>query len=282
MPGKGVKESPGLSQEQMLWGVLALLCTAVVCFAAGILVNKIQSRPDVGANETARVERLPGAKDTASREPVNKEPRDTKPVASADAEGVQVSPAPVVMPGGSKDSAPPSRPVTQREANTQFVPAPPPQRDDASAPKTDTPKAAPADVISAAPAQPSTPAPEAPKPVELAAQPAAPAAPSAAPGPGTPMDDIPAGAAPAAPAEASGAFTIQIGSFDSMAAAEKFKKTVEAKSDHTVTLHPSKDGKVVKACVGTYETKEAAAKERAELDRVKDFKGCFVKALAEL
>lgn len=272
MPSKGGKDTPGLSQEQMLWGVLALLCTAVVCFAAGILVNKIQSRPADAPKETSRVERLPGAKDAPSIEKPKAEPRDAIPGTPTVAEGVQVSPAPVVMPDGPKETAPPSRPVTQREPNTQFVPAPPPQRGDAAAPKTDTPKAAP---VPEAPAQPSSPAPDAPKPVEVAAQPAVPV-------PGTPMDDIPAGGAQPAPAVPKGGFTIQIGSFDSMGAAEKFKKTIEAKSDHTVTLYPSKDGKVVKACIGAYETKEAAAKERAELVRVKDFKGCFVKAVSEL
>jgi cell division protein FtsN len=273
-PSKGVKDSSGWSQEQMVWGVIALLCTAVVCFGAGILVNKIQSKPEVASKETketGQVERLPGAKDTKERSTPKSE-NPPKTANGSGAAGVQVSPAPVVIPDGPKDAAPPSRAVTQRDANSQFVPAPPPQREG----KTET-KPEPTPEAPAAPA----PASETPKPVETAMQPTTPPEtapkPASAGPPSTPIDDL----EPSAPAPAGG-FTIQVGSFDTMANAEAFKKSIERKSDHTVTLYPVKDSKVVKACVGTYETKEAAIKVRAELDRIKDFKGCFVKPLSEL
>ncbi|MBM3290721.1 MAG: hypothetical protein FJY92_11270, partial [Candidatus Hydrogenedentes bacterium] len=136
---KGVKDSPGLSQEQMLWGVLALLCTAVVCFAAGILVNKIQTRAQVATTETketGQVERLPGTIEPVTRKlPKADTPEQTSGAPAA--EGVQVSPAPVVIPDASKETAPPSKPVTQRDTNSQFVPAPPPKRDESTAMKPD-------------------------------------------------------------------------------------------------------------------------------------------------
>jgi hypothetical protein len=235
----------------MLWGVLALLCTAVVCFAAGILVNKIQSKPEVASKETGQVERLPGAKEIPGREARRQDDAKGKAGESTTAEGVQVSPAPVVLPSqGSKETAPPSRPVTQREQNTQFVPAPPPQRDDKNSEKKD----------------------ETGKPMQ--GPPAAPAPESAPITPAT--EEVTSAAVP------KGGFTIQVGAFDTIENAEKYKNAIERKSDYEIVLYPVKDSKAVKACIGSFDTKEAAAKERAELDRIKDFKGCFVKALSEL
>ncbi|NUM53038.1 MAG: SPOR domain-containing protein [Candidatus Hydrogenedentes bacterium] len=271
MPSKGGKDGGGLSQEQMLWVVLALLCTAVLFFAAGILVNKIQSGEKVTSTETGQVERLPGAKDTEERAP-EESGTSTESNNSTTTAGVQVSPAPVVMPDGTAGSAPPSRPVTKRDSNTQFVPAPPPQREEASA-KPDKPESPPVTEQQAAP----TPVADAQPKTEQAAMPASE---PAAPAPVSPLDDIEQ--QKEGESGPAGEFTIQVGSFDTMANAEAFKKAIEAKSDHTVTLYPVKDSKVVKACIGTYDTKEAAAKARAELDRIKDFKGCFVKPLSEL
>ena len=251
----------------MLWGVLALLCTAVVCFAAGILVNKIQSRPRVASKETGQVQRLPGVKEIPGSEARRQDDATEKAGESTTAEGVQVSPAPVVLPAqGSNETAPPSHSVTQREQNTQFVPAPPPQRDEKNSEKKDE---------TGKPAQepPAAPAPSAdvPQPVEPAMQ----TAPESAPiTPAT--EEVTNGAVP------KSGFTIQVGSFDTMENAEKYKNTIERKSDYKVVLYPVKDSKAVKACVGSFDTKEAAAKERAELDRIKDFKGCFVKPLGEL
>ena len=271
MPSKGGKDSPGLSQEQMLWGVLALLCTAVVCFAAGILVNKIQSKPEVASKETGQVERLPGAKEIPGREARRQDDAKGKAGESTTAEGVQVSPAPVVLPSqGSKETAPPSRPVTQREQNTQFVPAPPPQRDDKNSEKKDE-TGKPMQEPPAAPA----PSADAPKPIETAMQTTTTPAPESAPiTPAT--EEVTSAAVP------KGGFTIQVGAFDTMESAEKYKNAIERKSDYEVVLYPVKDSKTVKACIGSFDTKEAAAKEREELDRIKDFKGCFVKALSEL
>lgn len=272
MPSKGVKEAPKLSQEQMLWGILALLATAVVCFAAGILVNKVQTARQTAAPSTAgQVERLPDAKEPLKRETPREERAKEAGQESKTAEGVQVSPAPVVIPAGKPSDAPPSRPVTQRGANTQFVPAPPPQREE----KEKGPaKKAESSPVTEPPAAPS-PLADLPAPVEMAAKQAGPA-PTPAPSAPVPPSEEKNGLSP------STGFTIQVGSFDTMANAEAFKKAIESKSDYVIELYPVKGSKVVKACVGKFDTKEAATKERAELDRIKDFKGCFVKAIAEL
>ena len=269
MPSKGGKDGSGLSQEQMLWGVLALLCTAVVCFAAGILVNKIQSRPQVATSEPGQVERLPGAKESPGTDMARKERSPEKITHAGEAEGVQVSPAPVAMPlDGSKETAPPSRPVTQREPNTQFVPAPPPQRDDKGTSNKDETDQMPVEEQPAAP----TPVEEAPKPAEETMQ----STTAPAPEPLTPAtEDLTS-------ETATSGFTIQVGSFDTMANAEKFKTSIESKSDFDIVLYPVKDSQVVKACIGAFDTKEAAAKEREQLNRIKDFSGCFVKPLSEL
>ena len=285
MAPKGVQSS-GFSQEQRLWVILALLCIAVVAFAAGILVNKIQSKPESTASaEKGQVEPLPtGGKESSNTKTVAAPPRRTEQKAT---EGEQVSPAPVKIPEGKSETVTTTRPVS-RDVTSQSVPAPPPLKENAAAAKPNeksNPTVEPA---------PAAPAPEEQKPVQTAMQT------TTAPVTGTPkvndspLEDIatpaetkpaaPAAAAPAAPvaAAATGGFTIQVGSFDTLANAEKFKSNVERRSDYEIVLYPTKDGKVVKACVGKYDTKEAAAKERAELDRVKDFKGCFVKALNEL
>mgnify|MGYP003542387186 CR=1 FL=1 len=66
MAPKGVQSS-GFSQEQRLWVILALLCIAVVAFAAGILVNKIQSKPETAASaEKGQVEPLPASKESSN------------------------------------------------------------------------------------------------------------------------------------------------------------------------------------------------------------------------
>lgn len=272
------KSGGGLSQEQRLWVVLALLGTAVVCFAAGILVNKIQTGQKVAmTEEPGQVERLPGAKDTKERSSGD-DSAEGKASTTTSTAGVQVSPAPVTLPGGEADKAPPSRPVTQRDANTQFVPAPPPKRE-STVTKEETTNAA-VQVAEPAALAPTADAPASP---DSAPMPTSDEAPPVTPV--SPLDDIASEDTPAEKAPEDGAtagFTIQVGSFDTMANAERFKKAIEDKSDYEVTLFPVKDSKVVKACIGTFETKDAAAKERAVLDRVQDFKGCFVKPLSEL
>lgn len=288
MAPKGVQSS-GFSQEQRLWVILALLCIAVVAFAAGILVNKIQSKPDASASaEKGQVEPLPtGSKESSNTKTVAAPPKRAETKAT---EGEQVSPAPVKIPDGNSETITTTRPVS-RDVTSQSVPAPPPLKESAAAAKPEEkPKP------SVEPATPAAPAAEEQKPVQTAMQTTTAPVTGAPKVDDSPLEDIatpaetkPAASAPGAPAApeptaaaATGGFTIQVGSFDTLANAEKFKKSVERKSDHEIVLYPAKDGKVVKACVGKYETKEAAAKERAELDRVKDFKGCFVKALNEL
>ena len=285
MAPKGVQSS-GFSQEQRLWVILALLCIAVVAFAAGILVNKIPSKPETAASaEKGPVEPLPASKESSNTKTVAAPPKRNE---QKETEGEQVSPAPVKIPEGKSETVTTSRPVTPRDVTSQSVPAPPPLRESqAAAKEEEKPKA------TVEPAAPS-PAPEEAKPVQSAMQTTTAPVTTAPKVDDSPLEDIatpaapkpdapsaPASIAPAAAAPAGG-FTIQVGAFDTMGNAEKFKSNVERRSDYEVVLYPAKDGKVVKACVGKYDTKEAAAKERVELDRVKDFKGCFVKALSEL
>lgn len=283
MAPKGVQSS-GFSQEQRLWVILALLCIAVVSFAAGILVNKIQSKPESTASvEKGQVEPLPTGKESSNTKTVAAPPKRSE---AKEAEGDQVSPAPVKLPDSKGDTVTTTRQVTAREVTSQSVPAPPPIKENQVAAKEEeTPKAT---------VEPAAPAPADQKPVQTAMETTTAPVTTTPKVSDSPLEDInapaaPEPAAPSAPAPTTtevaapaGGFTIQVGSFDTMANAEKFKKNVERKSDYEVSLYPAKDGKVVKACVGKYDTKEAAAKERAELDRVKDFKGCFVKALNEL
>lgn len=282
MAPKGVQSS-GFSQEQRLWVILALLCIAVVSFAAGILVNKIQSKPESTASvEKGQVEPLPTGKESSSTKTVAAPPKRSE---AKETEGEQVSPAPVKLPDSKADTVTTTRQVTARDVTSQSVPAPPPIKENqATAKEEETPKA------TVEPAAPS-PAPAEQKPVQTAMQTTTAPVTTTPKVSDSPLEDInaPAAPEPAAPASSAsdaaapaGGFTIQVGSFDTMANAEKFKNNVERRSDYEVVLYPAKDGKVVKACVGKYDTKEAAAKERAELDRVKDFKGCFVKALSEL
>lgn len=285
MAPKGVQSS-GFSQEQRLWVILALLCIAVVAFAAGILVNKIQSKPDsTTAAQKGQVEPLPTGKESSNTKTVAAPPKRSEP---KETEGEQVSPAPVKLPDSKGETVTTTRQVSPHDVTSQSVPAPPPIKENPVAAKeAETPKAT---VTPAAP----TPAAADQKPVQTAMQTTTAPVTATPKVSDSPLEDInaPAAPAPAAPstpasttpeaASSAGGFTIQVGSFDTMANAEKFKKNVERKSDHEIVLYPAKDGKVVKACVGKFDTKEAAAKERAELDRVKDFKGCFVKALSEL
>ncbi|MCC6797474.1 MAG: SPOR domain-containing protein [Candidatus Hydrogenedentes bacterium] len=285
MAPKGVQSS-GFSQEQRLWVILALLCIAVVSFAAGILVNKIQSKPESMASvEKGQVEPLPTGKESSNTKTVAAPPKRNE---AKTAEGEQVSPAPVKLPDSKGDTVTTTRQVTARDVTSQSVPAPPPIKENqATAKESETTKAMVEPAV-------TSPAPAEQKPAQTAMQTTTAPVTTAPKVADSPLEDInapaaPEPAAPAAPASAppdtaapAGAFTIQVGSFDTMANAEKFKSNVERKSDYEVVLHPAKDGKVVKACVGKYDTKEAAAKERVELDRVKDFKGCFVKALSEL
>ncbi|MDZ4861754.1 MAG: SPOR domain-containing protein [Candidatus Hydrogenedentes bacterium] len=249
--------------EQVLSSVVALLFTAVICIGIGILIGRYQpGAKDKPAEDGAQVERLPGAEKTAKRE-ASRQSRDTsqQPVVT---EGVQISPAPVIMPGEPTGaSAPASRQVSQREPNSQIVPAPPPRRKE----EADVEKAPVPVTATETPAEPM------------------PAATSDTGMPVSPVEDIktqlPPTASPAQP-EVSGPFTVQVGSFDTQANAERFKNSIESKSDYAVRLYPAKDDGVVKACIGSYKTKETATQVRDELLRINDFKGCFVKAVSEL
>jgi len=251
-----------------------LLFVAVISLGVGILIGRYQPATKSGEAATAgTVERLPEGTETAKREPESR-PKNENVVT----EGVQISPAPVVMPNSqSSGNAQASRPVTQREPNSQFVPAPPPRRKDSEEAQPD------ADAMKVAqstdkPAPASTPA--APTPTVGASMPVSPV--EDIEEPATPAAAPDAESTPAARAVPQGGFTVQVGSFDTQANAERFKKLIEEKSDYEVALYPAKDGKVIKACIGSYPDEASARKAREQLGRINDFKGCFVKPVSEL
>ena len=141
----------------------------------------------------------------------------------------------------------------------------------------ETPTAAPTTDGGATPGSATPPEGAAPESPTLAAggeTPSPAPAPDATPPPAT---ETPAGAAPKAP------FTIQVAAFDAdnLDRAKLFKKSIEDKTDYTVDLVPSSDGKRVRAFVGSYPDRAAADKAKATLAKIKDFEGCFVKSLAE-
>lgn len=269
--------------ERMLYGVVALLFTAVICFGLGILVGKNQPSVTTAQAQSGNVERLPGASEAPRRET----PRQVRE--SENEQGVRISPSPVVIPKNSSAVEPASRTVTQR------IPAPPPRpKDTEKAPETRPEPSQAGPKTENVPAPAEVPSASAPATTNASAEPAAP----------SPLDDLremelakkedeplvtPATEDPATstmpPAQLTdtgGSFTVQVASFDTMANAQKFKKAIESKSDYEITLYASKDGKVVKACIGSYPDKAAADKARAELGRINDFKGCFVKPVSEL
>ena len=282
---RGGRMEPQMSRDNMLSLAVILLFVAIISFGLGILVDRFQqSRKSTTASESGQVERLPEGKGndtkTAAREPKKETPRQER-AREASEQGSQISPSPVVLPGDKAGvTAPPSRPLSQREPNSTYVAAPPPRRPEETTPATPSDK----------PAAPATPveSPAAPAPVQMADNTTPAAAPVATPSPAAPEKPVekaaekPADQPAEKPAASSGAFTVQVGSFDTQANAEKYKKSVADKSDYEVTLHKSKDGKVVKACIGTYPDKASALKAREELIRIKVFKDCFVKAVSEL
>lgn len=272
------REMPALqlSSYQLVLAISVLLLAMCGFFVAGILVQRYQQGGEV-----------------ASLEPDRRLPRPLSEVGSTTPESVSSvpsvesrAPAPVVLPEDSTPTAglvPPSKAVNQREPNVQYVPAPPPRRDE-NMTKSDT--SPPTRVVEKIEAGAAAKAGEPPA-AELAS------APTAAPA----AQDTEMGQAPSvvarsepvstqvgfAPRLAAGTFTVQVASFDAATPenARKFKARIEDNSDYDVMIIPSTDGKHLRACIGTYPDRDAALKARDDLAKIREFKDCFIRAADE-
>ncbi|MCC6488546.1 MAG: SPOR domain-containing protein [Candidatus Hydrogenedentes bacterium] len=292
------REEPALqlTSYQLVMAICSLLLVGCLLFVAGIMVNRYTG----GTNQTqvSTLDETP---------PVTVPSAVVQPAGSGQrTEGVQVAPKPVTLPpdpSAGTQSPGMTKPPVVRDTSSKYIPAPPPRR------STNTePAAPPAPASGPAPkpaaGQPVSPqAPVQPVVTPVVTESATPTADQAEPGPeaaapmsdGTPpsaTQETPApvpettpqttpqastSAAPQAP------FTVQVASFDAdnLDRAKQFKKTIEDKTDYTVDLVPAKDGKRIRAFVGSYPDRAAADKARATLAKIKDFEGCFVKSLAE-
>ncbi|MCC6699631.1 MAG: SPOR domain-containing protein [Candidatus Hydrogenedentes bacterium] len=295
------REEPALqlSSYQLVMAICSLLLVGCLLFVAGIMVNRYTG----GTNQT-QVSALDNTP------PVNVPSAGTQPARSGErTEGVQVAPKPVTLPpepsaGASIPST--TKPPVVRDTSSKYIPAPPPRRSTGTEPSgTPTPTADTA--AKPAAGQPaSAQAPVQPVITPVVTEPATPSAGQETPSPaasvqaGGEMPPAGAGESPAPAAETApettpttpqgnpsaapqAPFTIQVASFDAdnLDRAKQFKKAIEDKTDYTVDLVPAKDGKRVRAFVGSYPDRAAADKARAALAKIKDFEGCFVKSLAE-
>lgn len=292
------REEPALqlSSYQLVMAICSLLLVGCLLFVAGIMVNRYtggatQTQVSTLDNTPPAIVPSPGGQPAGSGERT---------------EGVQVAPKPVTLPPVPSAGTPtPSttKPPVVRDTSSKYIPAPPPRRSTGTesstqpTPTADTaPKPAAGQPASTqAPVQPvitpvvtesatpsageETPTPALPAPGSEEAAPAG-AEESPAPALATTPTATPQGNPPAAP---QAPFTIQVASFDAdnLDRAKQFKKAIEDKTDYTVDLVPAKDGKRVRAFVGSYPDRAAADKARATLAKMKDFEGCFVKSLAE-
>ena len=279
---KSSKDKPALqlTSYQLVMAICALLLLMCALFVAGILVQRFTEGGQ--ASRVASNESPAPAARTATRP--ESAPRQT--------EGVQIAPRPVVLPTETgKTGAAPGNTVNERESGAKYVPAPPPRRDSAkkettpavnTAPPADKP--APESKAAAPPpvADPGVPSvPVEPKPPAVPDQPAQPPAELEAN-----ASEAPAGAVSPpkpAPDTAAGPYTIQVTSFDSgnLDRAKRFKKETEEKTDFTVNLVPSADGKHVRGFVGEYADRGTADQARDAMRKIKGFEDCFVKSLGE-
>jgi hypothetical protein len=178
---------------------------------------------------------------------------------------------------------PPSKSVTQREPNVQYVPAPPPRREETAAKRNSPLVKTVADASKTAPEAPGT-AIELPSTVPPPADAPATREPETSPAE-SPVAEKSSVSTPEVfpPRLPAGTFTVQVASFDATTPenAKKFKARIEDSSDYDVMLIPSTDGKHLRACIGTYPNRDAALKARDDLAKIREFKDCFIRAADE-
>jgi hypothetical protein len=275
-----------LTRYQVLLTVCALLVTMCIAFLTGQFLNAYQ----------ARTQLAPTGTDDGRQQPTG---------ATGTREGSQISPRPVVLPPAPDKQAAQvvSVPAGDRSSAPTEVLAPAPRRDESSRPNTSVGGEAAAGgqtestespaTSDAAQAEPLQPIQIAAVPSSVPPTPSSPPAgmPPVAPGPGPapgsesaqpgPPVDVPVG--PGSTEVPVGPYTIQVAAFDAKAPAraQEYKRRVAERSDYDVFLLLTSDKQYIRACIGSYPDRETAESARAELQKIAEFQGCFVRMVHE-